>query len=380
MPMLARRLQGSAGTAAVDHRPARYRLAVTARIERAAAMRGVVLPGGRQVDWVDQSVPEPGERQVLVRMRASSICGSDIRAIYREHLGQGAEAYQDVIAGHEPAGEVVEVGPGCRVIRPGDRVAVYHIAGCGMCDECRRGYMIGCDDPSRAAYGWQRDGGHATFLLAEEVTCIPLPDELSFVDGASAACSGGTAYEALLRVRASGRDRLLVTGLGPVGLAVALLARGFGVGEVFGVDLSPERRALAKRLGLVAESWAPDEALGAVLDRSHGGVEVSVDASGSGAARRLGVEALRDWGRGAWIGEGGSVELAVSPLVIHKQATIHGSWVTSLGHMAELLDRLVRWDLRLESLVTDRFPLSDAAEAYAAADGGAGGKVCLVLD
>src|SRR3954465_8826677 len=109
-------------------------------------------------------------------MRASTICGSDIRAIYREHLGHGPEAYQDVIAGHEPAGVAVAVGEGCRVIRPGDRVAIYHIAGCGMCESCRLGYMIGCTDPSRAAYGWQRDGGHADYLLPQETTRLPIPD------------------------------------------------------------------------------------------------------------------------------------------------------------------------------------------------------------
>ena len=344
-------------------------------------MRGVVLPGGRRVEWREVPVPTPGPRQVLVRVRASSICGSDIRAIYREHLGRGAEAYQGVIAGHEPAGEVVAIGDGCRRVRPGDRVAIYHIAGCGLCDECRRGYMIGCHGESRAAYGWQRDGGHAPYLLAEEVTCIPLPDSLSFVDGASAACSGGTAYEALLRVAVSGRDRVLVTGLGPVGLAVAMLARGFGAPAVLGTDPSPERRALALGLGLVDGALdGGDSTLAAVRDASGGGVEVSVDASGSAGGRRLAVEALRDWGRCAWVGEGGTVELPVSPLVIHRQVVIHGSWVTSLEHMAELLDRLVRWGLRLDRLVTDRLPLERAEEAYRIADGGAAGKVALVID
>ncbi len=342
-------------------------------------MRGVVLPGGSRTEWAEVPVPRPGPGQVLVQVRASSICGSDIRAIYREHLGTGAEAYQGVIAGHEPAGEVVAVGEGCRRVRVGDRVALYHIAGCGVCDECRRGYMIGCHDPSRAAYGWQRDGGHAPWVLAEEVTCIPIPDELSFVDGASAACSGGTAYEALLRVGVSGRDRLLVTGLGPVGLAVGLLGRAMGATAVYGTDPSPERRALATELGVVDEAWPADEgSLEAVRGASGGGVETSVDASGSAAGRRLAVEVLRDWGRCAWVGEGGTVELPVSPLVIHRQVTIHGSWVTSLGHMAELLENLVRWDVRLERLVTDRFPLEDAAEAYRVADRGAAGKVCIV--
>lgn len=87
-------------------------------------MAGVTLPGDRRVTHVTVEVPEPGHGQVLLRMKASSICGSDLRAIYREHLGRGPEAYQGVIAGHEPCGEVVEVGPGCRRLALGNRVVV----------------------------------------------------------------------------------------------------------------------------------------------------------------------------------------------------------------------------------------------------------------
>src|ERR671928_978974 len=158
-------------------------------------MNGVVLPGDSTVQHVKVDVPEPGHGQVLLQMKASSICGSDIRAIYREHLGSGPEAYRDVIAGHEPCGVIVEVGTGCRRFAVGDRVILYHIAGCGVCPDCRAGYMISCTSPFRAAYGWQRDGGHADYLLAEESTCIPLPDSLSYVDGACVACGFGTAYE-----------------------------------------------------------------------------------------------------------------------------------------------------------------------------------------
>src|SRR5215212_5366625 len=189
---------------------------------QAPEMQGVYLPGDRQVTIEELPEPVPGPGQVLVRMRASTICGSDIRAIYREHLGRGPEAYRGVIAGHEPCGEIVEVGPECRRFAPGDRVVLYHIAGCGLCADCRAGYFISCTSPLRAAYGWQRDGGHADLLLAEESTCIPLPPELDFVDGACIACGFGTAYEALVRGAVSGRDALLITGLGPVGLAAGL--------------------------------------------------------------------------------------------------------------------------------------------------------------
>jgi threonine dehydrogenase-like Zn-dependent dehydrogenase len=345
-------------------------------------MNGVVLPGDSTVQNVKVDVPEPGHGQVLLQMKASSICGSDVRAIYREHLGQGPEAYQGVIAGHEPCGQVIAVGPGCRRLTTGDRVVVYHIAGCGVCDECRHGYMIGCTSPSRAAHGWQRDGGHAEYLLAEEVTCIPLPDELSYVDGALVSCGFGTAYEGLLRLNLSGQDRLLITGLGPVGLAAAMLGRAMGAGPIIATDIAPERLQMARDLGLVDHALPADDSAGAAISEltAGQGCEASIDCSGSAAARVQALENTRTWGRCAFVGEGGQITFAVSELLIHKQISLHGSWVTSLRHMADLLEHLVRWDLHPDRIVTHRFRLDEADEAYRIADQGAGGKVCIVFD
>ncbi|MQA03952.1 MAG: alcohol dehydrogenase catalytic domain-containing protein [Streptosporangiales bacterium] len=337
-------------------------------------MRGVYLPGQRRVVVrEDLPDPEPGHGQVLLRMRASTICGSDLRAIYREHLGTGPEAYQDVVAGHEPSGEVVVVGPGCVRLAPGDRVAVYHIAGCGQCRDCQDGYFISCTSPRRAAYGWQRDGGHADLMVAEEDTCIVLPDSLSYLDGACVACGFGTAYQALLRAKPSGRDDLLVTGLGPVGLAVAILGAAFGVSGVVGVDPSPQRRQLALDLGLV-EQAVP------TADELAGGFSVTVDCSGSSAGRLDAVRSTARWGRCVLVGEGGAFDVPASPLLIHPQLTVMGSWVTSVGRMHDLVGLLHRRGLRPERIVTHRFPLAAAAEAYEIADAGAAGKVAVVFD
>jgi threonine dehydrogenase-like Zn-dependent dehydrogenase len=262
-----------------------------------ATMSGVVLPGNSTVKHVQVDVPEPGHGQVLLQMKVSSICGSDIRAIYREHLGSGPEAYRGVIAGHEPCGQVVAVGPGCRRLSIGDRVVVYHIAGCGVCEECRQGYMIGCTSPLRAAYGWQRDGGHGEFLLADEATCILLPDQLSYVDGALVSCGFGTAYEGLLRLELSGQDTLLITGLGPVGLAAAMLGRALGASPILATDISPERRKIAEDLNLVDHALPADDTAGATITEITGsrGCEASIDCSGSGVARVFALENTRTW-------------------------------------------------------------------------------------
>jgi len=318
---------------------------------------------------------------VLVRVGASTICGSDIRAIYREHLGVGAEAYRGVVAGHEPCGEIVAVGPGCRRFGAGDRVILYHIAGCGLCADCRAGYMISCTSPIRAAYGWQRDGGHAEYVLAEEATCVALPDELSFVDGACVACGFGTAYEALVRAAVSGRDAVLVTGVGPVGLAAGMLAKALGSPLVIGADVAAERLELALRLGCVDRTVAAGAgAAEQVRALTDGGCDVAVDCSGSAAGRLLGIEAARRWGRCVLVGEGGRFEVSASPQLIHNQLTVIGSWVTSIGRMDELARQLVRWRLHPEITVTHRFGLAEAAAAYAVADEGRSGKVALVMD
>jgi threonine dehydrogenase-like Zn-dependent dehydrogenase len=339
----------------------------------------VVLPGGSRVELRTFPDPVPGIGQAVIRVKASSICGSDVRAIYREHLGTGAEGYVDgTIGGHEPCGQVESVGPGVTSVKPGDRVAIYHIAGCGHCRDCRGGFMISCSSPERAAYGWQRDGGHADLMLADERTLLPLPEELSYVDGALVACGFGTAWQGVLRAGVSGRDRVLVTGLGPVGLATLMLSIASGA-EVHGVDINADRRAFAKQLGATAV-YAPDDALARLREATGGkGVEVAIDCSSAASARLLCLEAARQWGRVVFVGEGGDVTIAPSPTLIHHQLTLKGSWVTGVGEMEDLLEFLVRKGIHPERTVTDRFTLEETGEAYGLFDRGeTAGKVVII--
>ena len=345
-------------------------------------MRGVILPGGSRVEFKEYPVPEPGHGQVLLKMKASSICGSDIRAIYREHLGHGPEGYQGVIAGHEPCGRIVAVGPGCKRFQAGDRVILYHISGCGVCNDCRRGYMISCTSPLRAAYGWQRDGGHADYCLAEESTCVALPEPLSYEDGALIACGFGTVYEALNRMRVSGEGRVLVTGVGPVGMAAGMVAKGMGASQVIGVDIAQPRLDFALETETIDHGVvANEQALETIRELTNGeGCEVSIDCSGSPAGRLLALQGTRRWGRSAMVGEGNTVEFDVSQTIIHNQITVYGSWVTSLGHMEALVEKLVEWKLRPDRIVSHRFTLDQAAEAYRVVDKGQSGKVVIVFE
>jgi len=346
-------------------------------------MQGAYLPGNSTVALRPVPVPEPGHSEVLIRMKASTICGSDIRCIYHEHLGKGPEGYQGFIAGHEPSGQIVKAGPGCRRFGEGDRVIVYHISGCGVCNDCRRGYMISCtSEKYRRAYGWQRDGGMADYLLAEEKDLIHLPNELSYADGAQVACGFGTVYEGLQKVGISGNDSVLVTGLGPVGLATAALCRKLGATRIYGIDVIEERLKLARELRLCDEVFpsGPDNVTEVKQLTGGFGVERAVDCSANDAARVTAIRATRKWGRIVFLGEGGKVEFNPSPDIIHDQKTIFGSWVTSTWLMEELVEHLVRWNLHPADLVTHRFQLDRAGEAYALMASGKCGKVAVCFD
>jgi len=345
-------------------------------------MQAAYLPGNSTVVLKEVEVPVPGHGEVLIKMKSSTICGSDIRAIYREHLGKGPEGYQNKICGHEPSGQIVKCGPGLRRFKEGDRVVVYHISGCGLCNDCRRGYMISCTSPYRRAYGWQRDGGMAEYLLAEEKDLVLLPDSLTYTDGAQIACGFGTVYEGLEKIGISGNDAVLVVGLGPVGLASLMLAKAMGANKLIGVDTVQERLDIAKEKGLADAVFLSDaDALKKIQDLTGAnGVERAVDCSGNTYGRQLAVRATRKWGKIVLIGEGGTMELNPSPDLIHDQKTVYGSWVTNIWRMEELVERIVRWNIHPEDLVTHRFKLDNASEAFALMAEGKCGKVAVVFD
>lgn len=214
-----------------------------------------------------------------------------------------------------------------------------------------------------------------------------MPDELSFIDGAQIACGYGTVYEGLERIGVNGNDALLVTGLGPVGLAALQLAKNLGARKLIGVDTEKNRVELAKKLKLcdialqVGRKGSDDDTLKTILDFTGGlGCEKTVDCSGSKAGRKLCIDATRQWGSVCFIGEGGSVDFDVSHSVIHPQLKLYGSWVTSIGKMEELVERIVEWNIHPEDLVTDRFMLTEANKAYEKMARKEGGKVAVVFD
>jgi len=349
-------------------------------------MRGVVFAGERQIELMDFPDPAPGPGEVVLEMKASGMCGSDLGP-YRapkggssSALGLGAAA-GPVVAGHEPCGVVAAIGAGVepRQARIGDRVMVHHYKGCGLCPHCRTGWTQMCDSGS-TVYGMTGHGGHAALMKVPASTLVPLPESLSFTTGAAISCGTGTAYGALRRIDLSGNDTIVIFGQGPVGLSATQLARAMGA-RVLALDPSPERRARACAFGAFA-SLDPrgNDTIQAIRDLTHGrGVDLALDASGTPEGRSGAVRSARKWGTVCFVGEGGNVTIDVSPEMLRKQLTIVASWTFSTVGQAECARFIAERGIAVDDLFTDRWSLDQAAEAYRLFDRQTAGKGVFLM-
>lgn len=336
-------------------------------------MRGVVFPGDRRAEVRDYPDPEPGPGEVVVRMKASGLCGSDLH-LYRQTAAQ--RAGNDTIPGHEPSGVVEMLGAGVDTVRVGDRVSVYHYRGCGHCKHCRAGNVMWCAE--RRGYGGPIHGADADLLLTDARNCMPLPDELSFAHGALMACAAGTAFSSMRKLQASGEDTLVIFGQGPVGLCGLLVAKAMG-GRVIGVDPIPERRALALRLGAdAALDPSAVDVREAIRDLTHGeGADLAFETSGSAAGQNGAVDCLRLGGKAVFVGFGVREKTLNPSQFIGRQLTLMGSFVIPIYMYDDLAQFILDHNLPLEEMVTHRFSLEEAPQAFALFDQGATGKVIL---
>ena len=333
-------------------------------------MRGVVFLGNRKLELREFPDPTPGPGEVVVAMKASGMCGSDLHP-YRA-AGNAAAALGlgggggPVVAGHEPCGVVAERGPGVSEADApiGQRVMVHHYKGCGRCKHCRVGWAQLCRQ-GIVVYGMTGHGGHAPFMSVPAYTLVPLPEPLGFAAGAAISCGTGTAYGALKRLDVSGRDTLAVFGQGPVGLSATMLGRAMGA-RVIAIDVAPERLALGREFGAEAVVNAREaDPVAALRELTHGeGVETAMDCTGNPEARVAAVRSAATWGRVAFVGEGNTTTFDISQDMIRRQLTIHASWTFSSAGQAECARFVVDRRIPLERLLTHRFTLEQADEAY----------------
>jgi len=348
-------------------------------------MRGVVFAGERKLDLMEFPDPAPGPGEVVVEIKASGMCGSDLK-VYRasknasQSLGLGASK-GPVIAGHEPCGVVAAVGSGveARLAPLGARVMVHHYKGCGVCEHCRVGWAQLCAE-GIVVYGVTGHGGHATYMKVPAFTLVPLPDELSFETGAAISCGTGTAYGALRRMNLSGRDTIAIFGQGPVGLSATQLAVAMGA-RVIAADPSPERLARATEFGADAViDPGSNDPVAAIKELTHGrGAELTLDTSGAPAGRLAAVQSTRTWGTACFVGEGDTVTLDVSRDMLRRQLTLVGSWTFSAMGQADCARFVAERKIAVDHLFTHRWRLNQAVEAYQLFDKQTSGKGVFLM-
>jgi threonine dehydrogenase-like Zn-dependent dehydrogenase len=340
-------------------------------------MKGVVYLGDSEVEVRDFSKPEPGLGQVVIQMKVGGLCGSDLHKYHSSR--EWAAERNGMISGHEPAGVVAEVESGVENVAVGDRVCVYHRVGCGYCVECVSGTPAHC--PTGGAFGRTQDGSHADYMVTEARYCLPLPESLSFTVGTQLACTAGTAFAGVRKIPGHAGDALIVFGLGPVGLTALLMGQAMGFNAI-GVDVQPYRVGLAERIGkgTVIDASVQDP-VEAIRDLTGGkGASGVVECSGNGKAR---TQAARVAGRKAtvvYIGSG-RPELTVNMSdLIGKDITIRGNSVYPVSAYYEAVAFLETHTVPLDEIVTHRFKVEDAVEAFNTFDAGETGKVVFEWD
>jgi (R,R)-butanediol dehydrogenase/meso-butanediol dehydrogenase/diacetyl reductase len=316
---------------------------------------------------------------VVVALRASGLCGSDLKA-YRTCSSRTGASATAVVPGHEPCGVVVELGPQAAGVAVGDRVMVHHYAGCGECEMCRLGYTQMCL-AGYEIYGGTRNGGHQDMMAVPDYACVKMPDELGFPEAAACSCGTGTAFHAVKRLALEESETVAVFGQGPVGLSATMFATALGA-RVLAVDVTAERLRLAEKLGADV-TIDPDKAdpVEVVKELTGGrGADATLDATGIPAVRNDTMDAVRDWGRVCFVGEGGDTTFDASRQIIHRQLTMYGSWTFSIPGLAEVARFVVDRRLPMDGLITDTFELDRIQEAYTLFEAGRTGKVVIVWD
>jgi propanol-preferring alcohol dehydrogenase len=339
-------------------------------------MRAVILPGDGTVGVVGRPDPKPGDGEVVVRVRASAICRSDM-SLYRGTPIVGSRQEQEpVIPGHEVAGEVVATGPGAGDLREGDRVACHLAIGCGHCQQCFAGYWMLC--PRWRCLGFDVDGGNAEYMAVPARNCLPLPETVSYLGGSVLTDMVGTQFHLQRETGVHGGSTLVVIGLGPMGCAGVMVASALGA-TVVGVDPLAGRQERAVRLGAAAVV-APGELAGLLGAGLLGdGADVAVDCSGSEAGQNAALDCVRQRADVVLVGERTATTIDPSNQIIRKLTRVRGGWYFPRWRYEELAAFTVARDLPLESLVSTTTGLEDAAEAFRAFDARETEKSVFVL-
>jgi L-iditol 2-dehydrogenase len=330
-------------------------------------MKAAVLHANEDLRYEDYPTPRPKEGEVLVRVRATGICGSDIPRV----LHSGAH-YYPIVLGHEFSGDVVELGAGVTNVKMGDRVAVAPLIPCHACADCGRGDYSQCRRYS--FIGSRAQGSFAEYVAVPERNIVKFDDSVSYEQGAFFEPST-VALHGLTRVPYRGGEDVAILGGGTIGLFTAQWAAIFGARRVTVFDIDDDRLALASRLGADAtvNTLAQDFKETAMEETGGRGFGFVFDTAGADATMKLAFELSANKAGVCFIGTP-TKDLVLPPKLLEnmlrKEFTLTGSW---MSYSAPFPGK--EWELTAhffatgalkfdDGLVFRRFPLADIREAF----------------
>ena len=328
-------------------------------------MKAAIIHAPRDLRIEDAAIPAVGPNDVMVRIRAGGICGSDLH--YYQHGGFGTvRLRQPMILGHEIAGEITQVGPAVTHVRPGDAVAVNPSHPCGHCRFCLGGQPNHCQD--MVFYGSAMrtphvDGGFREVLVCGEAQAVRVPPGVSLQTAAFAEPLAVCLHAATRAGPLLGK-RVLVTGTGPIGALAILVARHAGAREVVATDIVDAPLALARRIGADAAlntRTDPDAMTRFKADKGY--FDTAFEASGSAVALSGALEVVRPGGTIVQVGNsGGEMTLPVN-LLMAKEISLRGTFRFN-EEFAWAVEYLASGAIDVARLRTEVVPLADAVRAF----------------
>jgi len=336
-----------------------------------ALAKVTAAPGLEMVDWPE---PEPGAREVKVRVLRTGICGTDLHILSWDEWAQHA-ILTPLVPGHEFYGEVTEVGGSVQDVRIGDRVSGEGHIVCGTCRNCRAGRRHLCIRTS--SVGVNRDGAFAEYVVIPEsnawVHQTPVDPDL----GAIFDPLGNAAHTALT-FRMVGED-VLITGAGPIGLMAVAIARHVGARFIVVTDVSEPRLALARKMGA---DLAVNVGSASIADTQsvlglREGFDIGLEMSGQPSALAEMISNMTHGGRIAVLGLPSQPISVDWAKVVTHMITIKGIYGREMFETWYAMSAMLQTGLEVSSVITDRLPAADWAEGFATARAGHGGKVVL---
>jgi len=336
---------------------------------------GVKLLGNKKLELREFAEPKASNDWVTIRVKACALCGSDLNYRYRPS-NENAYNNNRTIPGHEIAGEVVEVDRP-EHLKIGDRVLAYPLVGCMDCFFCKNNLWKGCKNVR--AIGFDLNGGHAEYLTAPERNLLPIPNDISF-DVAALIWDGiGASYGVIKKLRVNAEDVVAVFGSGPIGLGAITACKFLGA-SVIAVDILQNRLDLAEEIGADYRINPKTQNVEEQIRRltSGFGPDVCLECTGSEDVLYQVLRTVRLGGRCGLIGEQAEArQVNFTEEILHRDLSLTGGWMYGHDEVDELIE-LVRRGLRVDKIVTHKFPLDESEKAWALFDSGKTGKVIIV--